>query len=680
MALLYEKVVSTVSKTPDERTDAAIEGILPWFRKKSELFKSQKAEIVKDILKNCQFMKCKKDFVIIKQGDKGDCFFIILNGSVAILIQTNLGEEGITYHPPSDDDEDEGDGLSDGNKQKKELDRSIFGHFVGKIPAGRSFGELALINADCVRNASIIADEATDLIIVNRELYNRSLKAFQEKEFNEKKTFVEEYFLFRGWHTRYKKQIAMSLRKEKICFDGIITKQGCPVDGICFLLSGQAKMLVDPVQQEIQYPDRFPLPDIAELEKVEARESIRREMNMAVPRTDEKKYIYGRPRSPGVSDRKRQHKSTEVCVIGAIEIIGDLEMAFGLPSYAETTQCTEAAEVFVLDQKNYERLIEKRNPQSLEIMRDTLHEKLKLRMSWAQEENLPLFRYFLYKLDERKRHELIKLKEHSRKRDLRESIDYWKSGKLFNGPLIDQFGPGSVFYTIRMRARSRRGPQRVKPSGMAFGITRSMHKNQSGAYLSRRGDLRSSNLSINAQTGTVKSVSESKSALTKHGSDGTEDELSDSDLDMDYTDSPSSRRSRVMCDGKKSRGLKSNKTRSSCSVDDFMNHELNELALTRLETKIEEWHRKVNKLEETRPSKADKKHLVKLHRYNAEESKAPLPGKKIILKPRLRPKPTALTLHLEAIDALNQSTSPPATATEPRHRLPKMYQKSTTVI
>ena len=40
--------------------------------------------------------------------------------------------------------------------------------------------------------------------------------------------------------------------------------------------SGQAKMLVDPLQQEIQYPERFPLPDIAELEKVEARESIRR--------------------------------------------------------------------------------------------------------------------------------------------------------------------------------------------------------------------------------------------------------------------------------------------------------------------------------------------------------------------------------------------------------------------
>lgn len=43
---------------------------------------------------------------------------------------------------------------------------------------------------------------------------------------------------------------------------------------------------------------------------------------MVVPRTEEKKHIYHRPRSPNLSDRKRQHKTTEVCVIGAIELIG----------------------------------------------------------------------------------------------------------------------------------------------------------------------------------------------------------------------------------------------------------------------------------------------------------------------------------------------------------------------
>ena len=62
------------------------------------------------------------------------------------------------------------------------------------------------------------------------------LQAFQEKEFNEKKSFVEEFPLFKTWQPRYKKQLAMSLRKERINFDEFVVKQGWPVDGICFLL------------------------------------------------------------------------------------------------------------------------------------------------------------------------------------------------------------------------------------------------------------------------------------------------------------------------------------------------------------------------------------------------------------------------------------------------------------
>ncbi|XP_052798418.1 uncharacterized protein LOC128230299 isoform X2 [Mya arenaria] len=689
MALLYERVVNTVSKDPDLRTAAEIEQILPWFRKKSELFKSQKAEIVKDILKNCKFMTCRRDYVIIKQGDMGDCFYIILNGSVAILIQTNMPEDGIPYSQ-AEHDAAEDDILSAG-KRKRDLDRSIFGNYVGSIPAGRSFGELALINTDCVRNASIIADETTDLIVVNRDLYNRSLKAFQEKEFNEKKRFVEEYPLFRNWQARYRRQLAMSLRKEKLTFDGILTKQGAPLDGICFLLSGQAKVIVDPLQHETQYADRFPLPDIAELEKVEARESIRREMNMSVPKVEEKRHIYGRPRSPSLVDRKRPHKTVEVCVIGAVEVIGDLEMTFGLSSYAQTTQCTQEADMFVLGQKNYERLIEKRNPQSVDMMRDSLHEKLKVRMSWTQEDELPLFRYFLYKLDERMRHESNRLRDFNRKRDTRENIDYWKSGKLFSGPLIDQFGPGSVFYTIRMRAKSRRVPVRAKIGASGFGITRALaaNRNQSGAYLSRRPDLRGSSLNSNAQNGTVSNANNTVNgnikSRHKYASSDSEGAGSESDSDMDTVDGPSGlRRSKVVCDGRgksthSSRPNRNQNTRSSCSVDEMMNREMHELALTHLESRIEQWHTRVNKMEEVRPSRQGRKHLVKLHRYSVEDSKKPLPGKKIILKPRARPKPTPLTLHLEAVKNAERGTTPSPTE-EQRGVLSTFLHKATTVL
>lgn len=108
----------------------------------------------------------------------------------------------------------------------------------GLLPtdAGRSFGELALINADCIRNATIIADEKTDLVIVNRDLYKRSLHEFQSKDFEERKRFVDSHAMFDNWLPKYKKQMAMSLRREKVLFDSTIVRQGAPVDGIMFLL------------------------------------------------------------------------------------------------------------------------------------------------------------------------------------------------------------------------------------------------------------------------------------------------------------------------------------------------------------------------------------------------------------------------------------------------------------
>lgn len=51
---------------------------------------------------------------------------------------------------------------------------------------GKSFGELALLKKDCIRNASIITDTTTELLVVNRQLYNRCIRESQEKEFRAK--------------------------------------------------------------------------------------------------------------------------------------------------------------------------------------------------------------------------------------------------------------------------------------------------------------------------------------------------------------------------------------------------------------------------------------------------------------------------------------------------------------
>ena len=62
--------------------------------------------------------------------------------------------------------------------------RNICGLIVAD--SGFSFGELALINKDCIRNASIITDEMTDLLVVERDLYDRCLKSAQSAELEQK--------------------------------------------------------------------------------------------------------------------------------------------------------------------------------------------------------------------------------------------------------------------------------------------------------------------------------------------------------------------------------------------------------------------------------------------------------------------------------------------------------------
>lgn len=108
--------------------------------------------------------------------------------------------------------------------------------FFSSLECGKSFGELALINADSVRNATIITDETTDLIVIGRDLYNRCIKSFHAKEFAERKQFVESNPLFDKWHPKYKKQLAMSLKKEKFHFESVIIKQGTRFDGLRFII------------------------------------------------------------------------------------------------------------------------------------------------------------------------------------------------------------------------------------------------------------------------------------------------------------------------------------------------------------------------------------------------------------------------------------------------------------
>ncbi|XP_012946512.1 cAMP-dependent protein kinase regulatory subunit, partial [Aplysia californica] len=246
MSKEFEKALRIISKPPEQRQSHEIHQLVPWLRSKAKLFKGLKTDILADIIRNCRVVTKNRDDVVIKQGDVGDCFYITLNGKVTIYILNKDQLEG---------EEDDGD-FSHVIQYTKDgdLDRAKLGNFVTSLGPGAPFGDVALTSGDSIRTASIISDERTDLLVVDRALYNRSMKEVLAKEFLEKTTFIKNNPLFSNWPPKYRKQLAMALYKETFGYESTLTRQGDRTTDMYFILRGQVEIQIDPSLHPQQYP------------------------------------------------------------------------------------------------------------------------------------------------------------------------------------------------------------------------------------------------------------------------------------------------------------------------------------------------------------------------------------------------------------------------------------------
>ena len=119
------------------------------------------------------------------------------------------------------------------NERRQHRKTTPFSDFSGE---GNSVGEVALIDETCVRTASIVADAKTDLVIVDKPLYNRCVKDTLAKEFEDKRQFIVNNPLFTSWAPKYRKQLTMALYKETFPYESVMVRQGDPVEFVYFIL------------------------------------------------------------------------------------------------------------------------------------------------------------------------------------------------------------------------------------------------------------------------------------------------------------------------------------------------------------------------------------------------------------------------------------------------------------
>ncbi|CAL1536282.1 unnamed protein product [Lymnaea stagnalis] len=463
MSSFEDRLVGLISSPPEERRDVDIELAVPWLRKKSQLLQSLDKDILRDVVKNCLYQQMITDEIIIRQGDYGDRFYVILTGRTSVYIDTVKSDDDSGNDVNRDDAAGEPHAAGDGIKaENKALDRTQFGKFITHFGDGQSFGEIALIRDDCVRNATVMADSECDLLVIPRYLYNTSIKTRQLAEYEEKRKFVETCTLFRGWSTKFRNLLEMSLTKETYPYGSTVVKQGAPTTGLIFIIGGQAKLTVEPSLHKHQYSkimsrhaqtnflqDQWTVPDT---------ESGNHQNGKVQNLTSDQIFVRRRL-GYAAAERRIRSKNIQVCCIEKGEVIGDTEMVLDLPTNTETAVTTAPTTVFVLNTKNYERLVTRKHPAMALHLAQWALNKIVARSKNSKAREIPLLRSLEAELREKLPREAIPTRtlEILKKKEV-------ETAQLLNlylqdkAPLIEPCVPNAMFFKQRSLLRNKELP------------------------------------------------------------------------------------------------------------------------------------------------------------------------------------------------------------------------------
>ncbi|KAI0226631.1 hypothetical protein LSAT2_022920 [Lamellibrachia satsuma] len=129
-------------------------------------------------------------------------------------------------------------------------------------------------------------------------------------------------------------------------------------------------------------------------------------------------------------------------------------MALDLKTYLQTVTATQKCDLYALDMKNYERLVARRNPKTIVELRELAAMKLTLRMQRFHDNQLPLLKTLVFHM--RRRGDRKQQQQRKRRIDADIGVPLASDGLPARGPIIDQYGPGTVYYRLKMREKAQR--------------------------------------------------------------------------------------------------------------------------------------------------------------------------------------------------------------------------------
>ena len=142
----------------------------------------------------CQTMtihRYKPNEVIVKQGDPGNSFFYILNGTVNVRLTLNI-DTGLNANEKKKNESNFEEKSEKNENEKKDEEANVIkvDKNIGVLKAGQTFGELSLLYGT-PRSTSIVSVTNSALIKIDKEPFDKYVKNIFENQLQDQIEFLK---------------------------------------------------------------------------------------------------------------------------------------------------------------------------------------------------------------------------------------------------------------------------------------------------------------------------------------------------------------------------------------------------------------------------------------------------------------------------------------------------------
>lgn len=205
--------IRVLSLTRDKRKANELHAVAEYLANHVPFFKKFSKEQREEMCRMCELVRVWGKTVLFKQGSIGQAFYIILTGSVDVIV-THVNDEGESVDI-----------------------------LVNTLHEGASFGERALESEDLIRTASIITSESlTELIIISREEYQRIVSVMREGDMVDRVRLLRKTQQFSSLELPYLHEVAKLMESKIFRLDTILYSLGEPSKEIFFIHKGECHL------------------------------------------------------------------------------------------------------------------------------------------------------------------------------------------------------------------------------------------------------------------------------------------------------------------------------------------------------------------------------------------------------------------------------------------------------